>query len=265
MSFLLNLLYGVVAGFAEFMPISSSAHRQLFANIFGTSFLDPVLKLFTHVAILLALLFAYYPTLARIRRDKRRIERSHDRNRTYYDSMVVKSAFIPLLTGFLTIPFLSGLQNNLLILALFSLINGIILFIPSRMLQGNKTGKAMSGFDSLLIGIGGALSVLPGISRTGSCISFATARAADPKEAVHWTLLLSLPALTLLCVFDIIEIFNSVSAFSFYYLLSALGAFCGAFGGISLIRSLTAKRGISGFAYYSWGIALLACLLYLVV
>lgn len=265
MRFLLSLLYGIIAGFSEFMPISSSAHRQLFASIFGNAYLDPTLKLFTHIAILLALVFFYHPTLVRFRRDRNKAVSVRERSRTYYDSLVVKSSFIPLLIGFLTIPFLSGLQNNLLLLALFSLFNGIILFVPSRMLQGNKTAKAMSGFDSLLIGIGGALSVLPGISRTGSCISFATARAADQKESFHWTLLLSLPALVLLCIFDIIEIFNTTSVFSFYYFISAFGAFAGTFAGISLMRSLMARNGISGFAYYSWGIALLACLLYLVV
>ena len=265
MSFLLSLLYGAMAGFTEFMPISSSAHRQLFARIFGESYFDPMLKLFTHIAILFALLFSYYPAFARVKRDRNKAGRSRERSRTYYDSLVIKSAFIPLLISFFTIPFLAEIQNNLLILALFSLLNGIILFVPSRMLRGNKTAKAMSGFDSLLMGVGGALSVLPGISRTGSCISFATARAAEQKEAFHWTLLLSLPALILLCIFDIVEIFNTSSVFSFYYFISALGAFGGTFAGISLMRSLMSRNGISGFAYYSWGIALLACLLYLVV
>ena len=82
-------------------------------------------------------------------------------------------------------------------------------------------------------------------------------------------LLMSIPAVALRCLFDIITMFSlglGIASFLGFLgcLLAAIGAFCGAYLAISIMRYLTVRAGFSGFAYYSWGAALFAFILYLI-
>ena len=128
----------------------------------------------------------------------------------------------------------------------------------------------MSLLDSYLIGIAGALSAFPGISRIGSSTSVAYARGAVRQNALNWALLLSIPALVALMGMDILNIITNISAVNFwssflYYILAAGSTYIGGCFGILLMKFLTVRTGFSGFSYYSWGAALFTFILYLTV
>ena len=269
-----SFIYGIVSGVAEFLPISSQAHQNLLMQLFGVEMRDPVRDLLVHLAILLALLSGCKVTLGHIRREQN--QQLHNRNRYRHssrlllDMRLIKNAAVPMLIGMLIISYVFKQKNNLLLISLFLLINGILLFVPERMMQGNKDVRGMSAIDSLLIGISGALSSLPGISRIGSTTSTAIARGADRQCALNWALLLSIPALVILMGLDIISIFSTAGSLDVWgslltYLLSAVGAYFGGYASIMLMKFLTVRAGYYGFAYYSWGAALFAFLLYLTV
>lgn len=269
-----GLIYGLVSGLSEFLPISSRAHQALLLEIFGSSGIDPVMNMFTHIAILLSLFSGCSAMIGQLRREQRlhqRSRRGHVQNsRMFYDLRLVKNATLPLLLGFILLSYIFPSESGLLTVAIFLLINGIILYIPDRMLQGNKDARSMSVLDSILIGISGALSALIGISRVGIITSVAVSRGSLRQNALNWAFLLSIPALVLTIGLDIVQIFAFAGEISFWssipaYLLSTVGAYCGGYCSILLIKSLTARNAHSGFAYYSWGAALLAFVLYLTV
>lgn len=271
LNWLESVLYGLVSGFAEFLPISSNAHQLVLMHLCGAGKTDPARNLFIHIALLLAVYTCLRTTLDSLRREKR--QRSSTRHHTYvsrnhYDIQLIRNAVFPMLAGLFLISYIFKQQTNLLFTALFFIINGIVLFLPDRMMQGNKDARSMSAFDSILLGLSGALSALPGVSRVGSMTSLAVARGASRQNALHWALLLSIPALIALIFLDVLSIVTvggSVSFFSnlFSYILSALFAYVGGYLGTGLMRFLTVRVGFSGFAYYSWGAGLLTFLLYL--
>ena len=128
----------------------------------------------------------------------------------------------------------------------------------------------MSRWDALLIGLGSALAILPGISRVGAAVTVATSRGADRQRALDWALLLSIPAVAVLLLLDFIAAIGNGFGIAgitdlLKYLIAAAGAGCGTYLGIMLMRFLSVKSGVSGFAYYSWGVALFSGILYLVV
>lgn len=266
MNWFASILYGIVSGFAEILPISSSAHQILMQKLFGAES-GGLQNLLVHTSILAVLLYCMRPVIdvMNIQTDQTRRKK-----RRSPDLRLVRTAAVPLILGFLLFRFTSGLGNNLTYLTLLFLANGIILYIPSRMLSGNKDAKAMSGWDALLIGLCGALGMAPGISRVGTSLFAATARGADRQNALNWVLLLCIPALILMILLDILAIiaggFGVGSAVEvFKCILSVLGAGCGSYFGIMLMRFLAVKVGFTGFAYYSWGAALFSFVMYLVV
>lgn len=266
MNWLASILYGIISGFAEILPISSSAHQILMQKLFGAE-AGGLRNLLVHASILAVLLYCMRPVMVAI---NVRTEQRRNKKRRSPDLRLVRTAAVPLVLSFLLFRFAGGLGNNAVYLTLLFLVNGIILYIPSRMLSGNKDARAMSGWDALLIGFFGALGVVPGISRVGASLFAASARGADRQNALNWVLLLCIPALILLIVLDILAVFaggfgvGSVAEM-FKCILSVLGAGCGSYFGIMLMRFLSVKAGFTAFAYYSWGAALFSFVMYLVV
>jgi len=170
---------------------------------------------------------------------------------------------------FFLLRYITSMKSNLLLTSLFLLINGILIFLPDRMLQGNKNAMVMSKFDGVFIGVIGGFSVFPGFSRIGGIISASVLRGVERKSAVNWALILSIPALLCWLLIDILSIFSGIVAPFWrnilFYIISAFSAFLGAHLGIYILQRHVRKTGCSGYAYYCWGAALFALILFLTI
>lgn len=268
-----NFLYGLLSGFSEFLPVSSNAHQLVFRELFGMQ-VNPLLDLIVHLAALLSVLFGCRGMLARIRREKMAQRRSTRlRNRKArgsgsYTARLIRTATIPLIIVLMLQSVIASDASKLLVI-LFLILNGTVLILPEYMRQANKDARSMSGLDGILLGFFGGLSALPGISRTGVVTAFAVARGADRQHAVDWALLLGIPALVVLAGLDVFSIASSgIGVISFpiviSYILAAVAAAFGGYFGIRFIRFLAVRLDFSGFAYYSWGVALFVFILYLI-
>ena len=273
MNLLEGLIYGLVSGITEFLPISSHAHQRLLMLLFGVESRDPVRDLFIHVMLLISVFSGCRSITEQLRQSRNRQVHSNrfgQSSGSHAERRLVKNAAAPLVIGFLILNFVFKINESLLLIALFLLLNGIILFIPTRMMKANKDARSMSVFDSILIGIAGAFSAFTGISRMGFMTSVAVSRGADSEKALSWAFLLSIPALALLAGIDVIRIISTAGSVNFFanffsYVFSAAGAYCGGYFGIMLIKSWSARTDLAGFSYYSWGTALFSFLLYLIV
>lgn len=270
-----SLLFGLIAGFSEFLPVSADAHRILFQRFTGAGNETGGFTLICHISILLALLLSCRPQMERIRRErriasvpKRRRKRQPD-PKVLLDVRVLKTAGVPVLIGSAAYLLMQEQGNRLWLLAIFLAVNGIIVYIPQIRRSGNKDSRTMSALDSLLFGFGSALASVPGLSRVGCGVTALQLRGADRQYALELGLLLSVPALVVLIGFDVYAVIAAAAVLSFqlilHYILAAAAAFAGAYFGIMLMRFLAVNAGFSGFSYYCWGAALLTLFLYLMI
>ena len=273
MNILESIIYGIISGISEFIPVSSLGHQSLMKIIFGATSPEPLRDIFVHSAMLCAVLVSCGTYLERLKREmnsnsgRRRKTRSTDRL-AEQELRLIRTAAFPMLLGMLAYFAFAKFGSSLILLAVFFVMNGIILYIPEHLAHANRNAGQMSSFDALLIGLCGALSAFPGISRIGGSLSCAIAKGADQVQAYNWVLILSIPAIVLLLIFDVIGIFFTgfgvITFISFLgYLLSALFAFVSAVVGIYFMRVLTKRSGITFIAFYSWGAAFLSFLLYM--
>lgn len=273
MGWLESILYGLLSGFTEFMPVSAQAHGTLMRWMFGVE--NATLEeLFIHVAMLIGLLAALRPQLRQLRREqklmrlpKRRRKHQPDQ-KTLMDLRLLKTAAVPMLLCYLIYPITAKLGDRFLWLAAFLILNGLLLYLPRLLPSGNKDSRMLTPLDGVLLGIVSGLSILPGISRLGVCASIAQARGADKQYALDIALLLGVPALALLVVIDgLYLILAGVAGITLTILLkallAALAAYIGTYLAIILMRFLAVKAGFYAFAYYSWGAALFVFILYL--
>ncbi len=274
-SWLESLLYGFISGFFEFLPVSSDSHKGLYVFFSGAGAEESVFRLISHISVLLALLILCRPHIVRLYRERKiasipagRRKRQPD-SRSLLDMRVLRTAWIPLLLCFLFYLPVKKMAGNMGALAFLFAANGMILYLPQLFPRGNKDSRSASAIDSLVLGLGAGLGVIPGISRMGAALSFGKIRGLDRQYALDISLLLSLPSILILVGFDVYSIVILGAAVSIgqiiAYILTAAAAFLGAYSSITLMRFLAVKVGFSGFSYYCWGAALFTFILYLTI
>lgn len=275
MDLLGNLLYGFVSGMTEFLPISSHAHQTILDRMLNLSGSGQLRRLLIHIAMLAALVFSCTNLLSRFGREQRKVTRHANRLSkadmvTRLEFRLIKTAAVPMMLGYVIFSFIASDTYSLGNVALFLVINGLVLYLPEHLIQGNKDSRSMSALDAVLMGLCAAFSYFPGISRVACVTSVAVGRGADKGYAMNWALLLSVPALIIMIVLDLIVIVTQgVGVVSFGdvigNLAAAIAAFAGAYIAIGMLRLITSRAGYSSFAYYAWGAALFSVILSLIV
>ena len=274
MNILESLIYGLIMGITEFLPISSQGHQSIMGALFGVRSPEPIRDIFVRIAILVAIYVSCGTYLDRIRREMKLNTYSSAKRKALSDRKIaqdlrlIKGAAIPMLMLLFISIFTARFRYNLGVTALFFLINGVIVYLPEHIGRSQKDAGQMSGMDGFLLGIISALSVFPGISRIGAGYSYSVARGADGNKAYHWILTLSVVAIPVWIITDIVGIFftgiGTVTFVGFLgYMLSAGCAFVGALLGIRLMKRIIEYASCTLFGFYCWGAALLSFLLHL--
>lgn len=273
MNLLESLLYGLLSGLTEILPVSSQAHQAIMLHLFGETD-NALLRLLIHGGMLIALMISFRPQMIRLYREMQLSQLPRKRRRRAPDPLALmdvsflKTAGWVVMLSFLLYPPAASKNYSLNYVALFLLLNGVILFIPQLVSTGNKDSRTMSRLDSALIGVGGALGMLPGVSSLGAMTGMSSVRGGDRQTTLSLACLLLMPMLVCYMGFDIqLIVQNGVGTLGFgtfvLYLLSAAAACFGSFAAIRIMRFLAVNVGFASFSFYSWGAALFAFILYL--
>ena len=275
MNLLQSMLYGFLTGVADVLPISSRAHGILLLKIFGTTIDGNLMLLFLHVAVMLALYASSRSQIIRIRRalalariPKRKRRRPLD-TKSLMDFRLLRTTAVPIILAYLFYDKLFSLGTSMLAVSVCLLLNGLILYIPQFLPTGNKDARTMTRVEGLLIGLGGALSILPGFSAVGTMMSVSSVCGVDKEYALGNALLETMLILFCVSINDILRIAGAgLADVTFKMVLvcvvTAAAAFGGTFLGIRMMKSITKNAGFSIFAFYCWGLALFTFFLNLI-
>ncbi|MFW6337718.1 MAG: undecaprenyl-diphosphate phosphatase [Alkalispirochaetaceae bacterium] len=196
MSILEAILFGVVQGVAEFLPISSSGHLTLLKGLFGLQDVPLLFDVLLHVATLLVVVVVFRHRLAALVRSfARRVSgRSDetDRNNLRLILMLIGATAVTGVLGILLESLLDfGAPRSA---SLLFLVTAVIL-IASRNRGGERTILTITWKDALIVGFAQGFGVLPGISRAGITIAAGLFSGLDRPHAGEFSFLLSIPAI----------------------------------------------------------------------
>lgn len=268
-----SLLYSLVSGLADILPVSAEAHKVLLFKIYGVKSSDTAfLDLLIHLGILGGLYFSNLTHLTRItkarnlaRVPKRRRRRPLD-TRSLMDFSMLKTMAVPVVLGLLLIPKVSHLQDNLMALAFFLLLNGIILYVPQFLPGSNRDARTLSPLAGLAIGMGGGISFLPGISAIGATTSIASICGVERSYGLDMALMMEMLIMAGYIVYDIMAIAAAgIGTLTFLlfirYIICAAVAFAASVLAVKLLRYLAANHNFSLFGFYNLGLALFTFIL----
>lgn len=277
LSWLQSAMMGFVCGLSEPMPLSAEAHRGLLRQFFGVSSEGPLFLLMYHIAVLVVLLMTGHLEINRLRRTAKLL-RTPPRRRTGHPDLnsagtlkLLRPAALIAVIGRMLSVHLAGVSDRLYLLFPILIASGLLLWMPTQMRTANKDGRHLTTADGILMGVGAALSALPGISLVGASASIGSVRCADRRYAVRFSWILLVVSLGTAIFIDLLSIAGTGFDFTVSELLRAAvggaAAAVGAYLSIQLMLSLVRKggRGLSSFSYYNWGLALLCLVLFLLV
>jgi len=186
------LIVGAIQGFLEFLPVSSSGNVTLILmNFFKLTPSESFsLSLFLHLGTLLAVLVYFRKDIINILKNIKTDKTSH--------FLVVST----ILTGVVGLPIyivLKSIFENIkidignIIIGLFLIATGIILKYRSK--SGFKKVQDSNIWDMIIAGAAQGVSIIPGISRSGSTLAVLLGRGFDKEEALRISFLMSIPAI----------------------------------------------------------------------
>ena len=275
LNWLQSLGLGLVSGLTDILPVSSQAHQTILLTFFGEDSVAPVTRLVIHLATLLTVLISVREQIGRIR-SQQKLARMPRRRRNrpvemtaLMDGKIVGTALVPIALMLLLHSITRGI-NGLLLLAGVSLINAVVLYLPSLVRTADKDSRMVSPLEGVFMGLGAGASAIPGLSSIGVSYSVGVVHGMDKKYMVHLALLMHLIFTAGMIVYDVFDIVNqgmpSVDLMVLAGLaVTALGSIIGTIMGIQGLDRAARQDGLTGFSFYSFGVALFTFILYLVV
>lgn len=262
-----SLLFGIITGFAEVLPVSVQSHSRILMKFMGRGNPSALMSLFIHLGVLAAIYLSCQTHILKMLRakkmsriPKRKRKRPLD-TRSLMDLKLLSTMLIPVVLMLLIHRNVETISSNMIIMATLLFLNGLILYIPQFLPSGNKDCRTLSRVEGLLMGIGGAMFAVPGLSGTGAALSVASVTGIDRKYSLDMVLLMNMGILAGKSIHDLLDLVsngpgNLSLMVMFSYIACAVAAFIAAFLAIKVLRSLAEGKGFAFFAYYSWGMAL---------
>lgn len=273
LSWLESVTYGFVSGFADILPVSAQAHRILLLKVFGHTGRSDLLQVIIYLGIFAALYFTSQKHLVRMSRalklarvPKRRRKRPLD-TRSMMDFRFLRTTVLPVILSLFLYQYTKPVGDTLLFVVLLLFVNGIILYIPQYMPTGNRDSRTLSRVEGLLMGLGGGLGILPGISGVGAATAVSSVCGVDRNYGLTTALMMNMVFSAGMAIISFLNLLSNglVETLSILlllrYLLTGLAAFGGTLLAVRIMRSMASGNGYGLFGFYCWGLALFTFIL----
>ena len=271
MGILEAVIYGIIQGIAEFLPISSSGHLALAQNFFGTEAASGfTFNIALHLATLISVCVVYrkdvfmliqgfFSLMKKLFTGK--IKQGLDKGEKLFLMLVV--ATLPLIPVKLlgldeAVEALCGISWAI---GLLLVINAVMLVVSDRIKDKGVVSENGGYIRPLGVGIMQALvGILPGISRSGSTITGGRFMGFTREEAVRFSFLMSIPAILGACVTELPDMFDESVTLDMLapIIAGAIAAAVVGFFAIKLLQYLTKNKSFTFFAVYCFIVGIAA-------
>ncbi len=254
MEYLEYILYGLIQGLTEFIPVSSTAHLKVISLFLGIDDPGPSLSAIIQIGSVLALIFYFKSDILNFRSKYSKKSFKYLFNESLFGSILIGTIPIILFGGIikLFVPyfFVKFFRSNLII-ALVSFLMAFFMYLADSSKKGSINLKNHNYSDSFLIGISQAFAIFPGVSRSGVTISTALVSGWERGDAAKFSFLLGIPAISLAAIVEFISSFNEFNTSSFFPLIIGLSTtFLSSLIAIDFLLKYVSSNGLKLFIIY---------------
>lgn len=263
MNLIIYIILGIIQGFTEPLPISSSGHIFLFKNVFNTKmFNDLNFEIIANFGSFLAILFIFRKEVIDLISSFFKFifckkSRKKYQNKFRYCIYIIISTIPVGIVGILLKDFIEEKLQNLTFLGIAFLITALMLFLI-RNKKGTKNDEDITLKDAIIIGLIQMITIMPGISRSGTVLVACLLCNLKRETALKYTFILYFPisvATMLLGVKDLLEVSN-LSSLLIPYLSGMIAALVVTYFTYKLLSDMVKKGKLWKFSIYCICLAL---------
>lgn len=260
-------IIGIVQGFTEPIPISSSGHVMIVSEILHIGEQGFTFAILTNTASLLAILYVYRHDFFRLAVHS--ITYIRTREKVYQSDfrfvLLLIIGTIPAgVLGIFLKDYIADV-TNLFMIGLMLLVTGVALWFI-RNVNGTKEEQDITTKDAILVGIGQAVALFPGISRSGSTIISAVAVGMNRETALRFSFMLYIPVSIggiVLGITDFVKEPNKIELI-FPYSVAFFATLCMTFFSLKWFIHIMKKGKLIYFVYYCFIIGSILVLRHLI-
>ena len=247
------ILWGLIQGLSEFLPISSDGHLILVPALLGREGPDLGTTAVLHIGTLVSVLVYYRAEIAEMLRFT-----PEGRRLLWF---VVIGTIPAAVVGLAFYSFFDEVGEDPKVVAALMIAAGVMMVLTRYIAVGDRRREDVTFTDAVAIGSTQAIALLPGVTRSGITIATGLGRRFDRAEAANLSFLMGIPAIAgagLLGLLDVsgeggvgldfsLVVGTVVAGVTGYFAIRFLvkfigrvglvpfGIYCIAFGGLSLI------------------------------
>lgn len=257
------ILLAIVQGVTEFLPISSSGHLILASRFFGMPDQGVLIDVALHFGSLFAVLVYFWRdvrdavlgpfTLVGDVTQKRPLSWSSKL------ALLLVVATIPVIIAGLflySMDFYDELRDKGSLVAIkvigwTTLVYGVVLYIADRFCPFDRELKDWGWASATIMGLAQALSLIPGTSRSGICMTTARFLGFDRRESARIAMLMAIPtilAATALGVKELVE--TGDATLTTDAVIATVLSFASAYGALALMMRWLANATFTPFVVY---------------
>lgn len=248
------VVYGIVQGLTEYLPISSTAHIRLVPTLFGWEDPGAAYTAAIQIGTIVAVLFYFWSDiLAAVRAWARTfIDRQSAKTPEAKLGWAVFVGTIPIvIVGVVGKDHIETTFRSLRIVAWMLIVMAAILFFAERFGRKQHGIQKVNLMQGVIVGLWQCVALIPGASRSGSTISGALLCGFNKETAARFAFLLSVPSVFASGFFQLYKERHELFAHGVLpIILANVVSFAVGYASIAFLMKLLRTKSLTPFVVY---------------
>jgi undecaprenyl-diphosphatase len=240
------ILLGIIQGLTEFLPVSSSGHLVIAQRLLGMSGEGIALSVVLHLGTLVAVIVFFFNDILKLLRDIKSI------------GLILLVTLITGTIGVLGKDFFEGLFSSPKAVAVSFIITAAILLSTRKFNQAKKDKVGLK--DAVILGFTQAVSIIPGISRSGTTISTLLFRRIKKEECFKFSFLVSIPVILGAALLEARKVYFAMEKDALSLIAGFIFSLLTGIAALGILKLVIQRAKFYYFGYYCIIIAVLTLL-----
>ncbi len=261
------IFLGIIQGFTEPLPISSSGHLVIFQKLFDLSIEGLNFEIIVNTGSLIAIIIIFYKDIVSLVKNTFLyvFKRQDEFKKDFLYVVMLLVAVIPAgLVGFIFKDSFDNISDNLWIVGASLLITAFALSIVGKAAVSN-TNEEITFIDALIIGIFQVFALIPGISRSGSTMVGGLSRKIKFEDTMKFSFLLYIPISLAASLLSILDLSGSEDIFILGYIGAFLSSIITTYIAVKWFFKMVRKGNLKYFSIYCFTVGTLVIVTKLVL
>ncbi|KIO36470.1 MULTISPECIES: undecaprenyl-diphosphate phosphatase [unclassified Shewanella] len=255
------IVLALIQGLTEFLPISSSAHLILPAQLLDWQDQGLTFDVAVNTGSLLAVVIYFRRELFSMFTAWTGSLVSRKQTQESKLAWWIILATIPaVIFGFTAKDFISTHLRNIEVIATTTIVFGLLLWWADKLNREGFSEFQVGWKKALLIGFAQAMALIPGTSRSGATITAALALGLSREAAARFSFLMSVPVSLGAALLVVKDLLSSQEAIDYQALVLGTGlSFVAAYLCIHYFLKIISRMGMTPFVIYRLALGAILC------